>query len=62
MNEYVVVVKRAIPVQDCSIDIVTGLFSRHSSMQDMVEWANNQCQGSAVLISIEVTEPQRKDA
>ena len=54
MSQLVVVVKRAIPVSDCSTDTVTGIFNENETLANVMAWAEKECSGSTALISIEL--------
>jgi hypothetical protein len=58
MSQLVVVVKRAIPVSDCSTDTVTGIFNENETLANVMAWVEKECSGSTVLISIELTKPR----
>lgn len=57
MADLVIVIKRAIPVSDCSTDTVTGIFPDTTTLKEVTDWINAECGGSTVFVSAEITIP-----
>lgn len=53
---YVAVLKRAIPVSDYSTDTSTHIIGDDESVRDVMDWAERLCQGSTVMISVEIVK------
>jgi hypothetical protein len=58
MSKYVVVLKRAIPVEGCLTDTVTGVFNEKAPLGEIMKWADMHDRGSVTLISVEITKPE----
>lgn len=58
MSKYVVILKRAIPVEGCMTDTVTGVFNEKAPIGEIMKWADMHDGGSVALISIEITKPE----
>jgi hypothetical protein len=56
MKTYIAVLKRAIPVNDYSVDTLTHICTEHETVESVMEWAEKSCAGSAAFISLEITE------
>jgi len=62
MSKYVVVIKRAVPVNDYSTDTVTGIWNQNARIGEVMEWVSKMDQGGATVISVEITKPEVDDA
>lgn len=58
MSKYVVVVKRAVPVNDYSTDTVTGIWNDKAPIGEIMKWVDKMDQGGATVISVEITKPE----
>lgn len=58
MSKYVVVVKRAVPVNDYSTDTVTGIWNKSAPIGEIMKWVEKLDQGGATVISVEITKPE----
>ena len=56
MYRYVVVLRRAIPVNDYSTDTITHICEEGETVAEVMDWAKQKCEGSCALISVEITE------
>jgi urease gamma subunit len=57
-ENYVAVLRRAIPVEGCAVDTSTCVIRDGETVRDVMNWAKKVCSGSAVLISVEITKAQ----
>lgn len=55
-TDYVAVLRRAIPVSDCSMDTSTHIIREGETVRDVMDWAERLCAGSAVMISVEIVK------
>lgn len=55
-KQTVAVLRRGIPVDGCSTDTCVRVCKPDEMVAELITWANELCQGSAVLISLKLVQ------